>query len=366
MYPKGSPKHHISQLSTMGKKWLSPKHTKRPSPKYRKKSSPKGRKERAIWNAMLEKSLVDILHEHDNAYHRGQNGWSGETWSAMVDIFHNRNQHVKFAKTQVHDKEKELKRDYKMLNEARKQSGVGWNESEFKLEAEPHLWENLAISFGPKILKFKNKRFPLYNTLGDLYQGHLAEGKFNFTSNSKQSLKTHVTDIESGDDESEEQDLQILDRSEVEHEQVNNRNIEVEHGQVNQRNTEVEHEQVNQRNIEVEHVQVNQRKVAGPSTNKCNKPKRSPKKSSADGLVGVMERFVKMKEKEANHEALQDFSITKCIAELRNLQGFDPTEKARAFVVFKSVENREIFLNSVNEKDGTALIWLRIEMDKLT
>jgi len=74
MYPKGSPKHHISQLSTMGKKWLSPKHTKRPSPKYRKKSSPKGRKERAIWNAMLEKSLVDILHEHDNPYHRGKNG----------------------------------------------------------------------------------------------------------------------------------------------------------------------------------------------------------------------------------------------------------------------------------------------------
>uniref|UniRef100_A0ACD5U8G5 Uncharacterized protein n=1 Tax=Avena sativa TaxID=4498 RepID=A0ACD5U8G5_AVESA len=318
----------------MGKNWFFPKHTKRPSPKYRKKSSPKGRKERAIWNAMLEKSLVDILHEHDNAYHRGQNGWSGETWSAMVDIFLNRNQHVKFAKTQVHVKEKELKRDYKMLNEARKQSGVGWNKSEFKLEAEPHLWENLAIiSYLLIFLSrlFKNKRFPLYNTLGDLYQGHLAEGKFNFTSTAKQSLKPHVEDE-----------------------------------QVNQRNTKVEHDQVNQRNIKVEHVQVNQRKVAGPSINKCNKPKRSPKKSSADGLVGVMERFVKMKEKEANHEALQDFSITKCIAELRNLQGFDPTEKARAFVVFKSVENREIFLNAVNEKYGTALIWLRIELDKLT
>uniref|UniRef100_A0ACD5VJ00 Uncharacterized protein n=1 Tax=Avena sativa TaxID=4498 RepID=A0ACD5VJ00_AVESA len=304
MYPKGSPKHHISQLSTMGKKWLSPKHTKRSSPKNRKKNSPKGTKERAIWNAMLEKSLVEILHEHDNPYHRGQNGWSGETWSAM--------------------------------------------------------------SFGSNILKFKKKRFPLYNTLGDLYQGHLAEGKFNFTSTAEQSLKPHVTDIESGDDESEEQELQILNRSEVEHDQVNHRNVEVEHEQVNQRNAEVEHEQVNQTNAEVEHVQVNQSKVAGHSTNKCIKPKKSPKKSSADGLVGVMERLVKMKEKEANHEALQDFSITKCIAELRNLEGFDPTKKARAFVVFKSVENREIFLNVVNDKDGTALIWLQIEMDKLT
>uniref|UniRef100_A0ACD5ZEJ0 Uncharacterized protein n=1 Tax=Avena sativa TaxID=4498 RepID=A0ACD5ZEJ0_AVESA len=135
---------------------------------------------------MLEKSLVEILHEHENSYHRGQNGWSGVIWIAMVDIFHERNQHVKFAKSQVHDKEKELKRDYRMLKDARQQSGVGWIESEFKLEAEPHLWESLAITFGPRILKFKRKKFPLYETLGDLYHRHTIEGNFNFTSTAEQ------------------------------------------------------------------------------------------------------------------------------------------------------------------------------------
>ena len=94
---------------------------------------------------MLEKSLVEILHEHDNPYHRGQNGWSCDSWNTMVDLFHARNPHVKFAKSQVHDKEKELKRNYKFIKDARMQSGVGWNEREFKLEAEPHLWENLGI-----------------------------------------------------------------------------------------------------------------------------------------------------------------------------------------------------------------------------
>jgi hypothetical protein len=102
-----------------------------------------GAKPRAQWNAMLEKSLVEILHEHDNPYHRGQNGWSGETWTAMVDMFHTRNPHVRFDKSQVHDKEKELKRDWKMLKDARNQSGVGWIDSQSKLDAEPHLWENL-------------------------------------------------------------------------------------------------------------------------------------------------------------------------------------------------------------------------------
>jgi hypothetical protein len=133
----------------------------------------------------------------------------------------------------------------------------------------------------------------------------------------------------------------------------------VEQGSVNQKHVEVELEQVNQRKAEV-----NQRKVAGPSTNKPKKIKRSPRKSSDDGLVGVMERFVKIKEKEANHEAAQDFSITKCIAALRTLEGFDPKDKPRSFAVFKSAENREIFLNAVDDKDGSALTWLRAEMDK--
>jgi hypothetical protein len=89
-----------------------------------------GAKPRAQWNAMLEKSLVEVLHEHDNPYHRGRNGWSGETWTAMADMFHKRNPHVRFEKSQVHDKDKELKRDWKMLKDARNQSGVGWIDSQ--------------------------------------------------------------------------------------------------------------------------------------------------------------------------------------------------------------------------------------------
>ncbi|KAM0845941.1 hypothetical protein ACQ4PT_056015 [Festuca glaucescens] len=95
-----------------------------------------------------------------------------------------------------------------------KQSGVGWIESEFKLDAEPHLWENLAI--------FKRKQFSLYETLGDLYHKHTAEGNFNFTSTAEQ--KSHV-DIESDDDDEGERDadLEVFDQPEVEHVEVNQR-----------------------------------------------------------------------------------------------------------------------------------------------
>jgi hypothetical protein len=78
-----------------------------------------------------------------------------------------------------------------------------------------------------------------------------------------------------------------------------------------------------------------------------------------------MDMIVNIKEKEVNNEAAQQFTISKCIAALRTLEGFDPAEKPKAFVVFKTVENREIFLSSVEDNDGSALAWLRIEMAML-
>ncbi len=41
-----------------------------------------------------------------------------------------------FTKAQIQEKEKELKREYKMLKEAKKQSGAHWNDKMFKIEAE--------------------------------------------------------------------------------------------------------------------------------------------------------------------------------------------------------------------------------------
>ncbi|XP_071683467.1 uncharacterized protein [Lolium perenne] len=362
METKGSNTVHPAP-KTVCKKRKSPKQGKKKSPKQRKMKSPQGAKPRAQWNILLEKSLVEILHEHDTPYHRGQNGWSGESWSAMVDMFHRRNPHVRFDKSQVHDKEKELKRDYRMLKDALGQSGVGWNESKFMLDAEPHLWDNLAISFGPRILKFKKKPFPLYETLANLYHKHTAEGNFNFTSTADQKPHMDIETDSDDDDENRDADFEILEQPHVEHvqdNQVNQRQVGLEAG--------LEHVLATQTQASVTSVEANQRNGAGPSTNKPRKRKSSPKmkpKSTGDALVGVIDRFVNIKEKEVNNEAAQQFTISKCIAALRTLEGFDPAKKPKAFVVFKSVDNREIFLSSVEDNDGSALAWLNGEMAML-
>jgi hypothetical protein len=167
---------------------------------------------------------VELLQEHNNPYHRGQNGWSSETWNMMVKCFNSRHKHVQFTKSQIQDKEKDLKRDYRMLRDARKQSGVGWDEERCMIQAEPHLWDNLEIvscfiltyswyknlvtsfiimtfiheissfvlllqSFGKRIKKFrKNGYFPLYDLLASLY-----ESKFNHLDNHlHRCLVTHI------------------------------------------------------------------------------------------------------------------------------------------------------------------------------
>jgi hypothetical protein len=80
--------------------------------------------QRAAWNAELEKSLVDLLFEHNLPPYRAQNGWSLDAWNKIVVEFHKKHEYVIFNKIQIQENERELKREYKMLKEARKQSGT--------------------------------------------------------------------------------------------------------------------------------------------------------------------------------------------------------------------------------------------------
>ena len=88
---------------------------------------------------------MEILQDHNNDYYKAQNGWSGDTWNLMTKTFQERNKHVNYTKSQLQDKEKELKREYKMLKEARMQSGAGWCEETCMIQADEDLWANLLI-----------------------------------------------------------------------------------------------------------------------------------------------------------------------------------------------------------------------------
>uniref|UniRef100_K4A0R5 Myb/SANT-like domain-containing protein n=1 Tax=Setaria italica TaxID=4555 RepID=K4A0R5_SETIT len=166
------------------------------------RGSPKLLKQRADWNPTLEKSLVEILHEYKDSGHRSDNGWNFEGWNKMVKEFHLRNKFVSYIKAPIQDKEGQRKRDYKMLKVARMQSGSKWNKKRNIVEGSPAMWENLMV-------KFQNNKasFPLYDALGELYDGHLAKETYNFTSIESQheeELLHQIDDVEDGAQADEE------------------------------------------------------------------------------------------------------------------------------------------------------------------
>jgi hypothetical protein len=104
--------------------------------------------ERAAWNVELEKSLVGLLFEHNLPPYRAQNRWSPDAWNKIVVEFHKKHEYVAFNKIQIQEKERELKREYKMLKETRKQSGASWDEKRCMIIPEPPIWGNIIyVSF---------------------------------------------------------------------------------------------------------------------------------------------------------------------------------------------------------------------------
>ncbi|KAJ1295110.1 hypothetical protein BS78_01G198700 [Paspalum vaginatum] len=334
MFGRGSPK-----FNTMHKK-ASPKcgsiKKNGASPKVAKKG-------RAYWNPGLEKGLVQILLDHNNDFYRGRNGWSSEAWNRVVRLFHEKFPHASFTKLQIQEKEKELKREYNMLKEARKQSGASWDDRLGMIQAEPAIWDNIIVSF-PKIRKFQTKSFPLFDALGQLHDGHTAEGSMNLTSleatPSDPSITQnaddgHIPPYVSLDDE-EDDEVSIVkppDQSGV-------------------------------ATTSTRAAASNRTKGSAALDGERKVGKRQKKEATLDKVDKYLDMRAKQIEGEVAVQAraaaeADDFSIKKCISLVNTIGELSNEEKADAFDIFKDAQNREIFMTG---EPNARLIWLRKKM----
>lgn len=177
--------------------------------------------------------------------------------------------------------------------------------------------------------------------------GHIAEGTYNITS----TVDPQVTQ---GDPEAERErpafsldlndDFQILD------------------GQMDAPSMDAPPMDATQAGVDV----AAQKGVASKNPHKeANKPKKRE-----DAMVGVMEKYVEIKRKQAEEESAflavsrnaQEFTISKCIAVLHKMQSIERGERADAYKVFKVAENRETFLTSTADDEESVAEWLRSEM----
>lgn len=311
---------------------------------------------RASWNMNYEKILVDILHEHNHVKYRGQNGWAPEGWRSMTQMFNEKCPLAKFTKAQIQEKEKELKANYKVLKEARKQSGVGWSEAMGMIIAEPPIWANIIVS-NPKVKKFQSRPFPLYNQLSALYDGSCATGDLNFTSTQQHT--------------SSRQQLHI--QAEVEAEAMSSFRIDDDlrvNPDLNQFSSNLHGLASSSTRVEIG----GHDRTPASSEQRAESHGRKRKQSQ---IAGVLEEYLDYK-RQHNDKLLdvvkqidqqvegcnkkEEYCIGKCVRVLESMEELTEEEMAAAMGVIKCEEIREIFLNS--QRPRVRLLWLRNEIDK--
>ena len=130
----------------------------------------------------------------------------------------------------------------------------------------------------------------------------------------------------------------------------------------------------NQSRVELEierRAEVDNAKRAVGAGGLGTKPQKNVKKPNKnDGMVGVVERYAKMKEKQDEEERAESkdvhkFTINNCIVALHNMREIAPHERVKAYKVFKSAENQETFLTSADVDQDTTIMWLREEIKGL-
>ncbi|KAF7030469.1 hypothetical protein CFC21_042007 [Triticum aestivum] len=225
---------------------------------------------------------------------------------------------------------------YNIMKANGKKASHGTKKPSPKIKKTPPRVKSQELNSWPEITKFQNKPFPLYDKLGGLYDGHIAEGNFNFTS-------TKVTQVSDGDPEVEREQTAFS-------------------FYLNQYNDDV-------------HMYNNQRDVAQSdvASNKKHVKELKKGKKRDDPMVEVMAQYVEIKWKQVKEESAllvgsknaQELSISKCIVVLHKMESFQHCERADAYKVFKNAENHDIFLNSAAQDEESVVVFLRNKMVEL-
>lgn len=226
----------------------------------------------------------------------------------------------------------------------------------------------------PNIKKFENPKasFPLFDALGELYDGHLAEGNYNFKSLELPQYEEPLRQIPHVED-----DIQVLDgilAEEVQDKDPDVHRMEDDDIQVLEtRADSMPRNQEAQALATAQNIGQQRRVSAATKQDKKERKKESKKAEKSSHLETVVERYLDMRNKQVEDEnallarkkqiaEATDFSIKKCISILNKIE-VTKVEKVIVYSIFKSKENREIFLSSHEEDKESALMWLQAEME---
>ncbi|KAM3297491.1 hypothetical protein ACQJBY_039401 [Aegilops geniculata] len=315
-----------------------------------------GMTKRAKWTHQMKLFLIDLLKEHDVPGFRTQNAWSKEAWTNIVNRL-NQAFCVSFSVVQVKQKEQDIKKEYRSVKELLAESGFGWDKDRMMVEAPAGVWASFVARKNSKeALQWRDKSFPYFNDLASLYDGRYAEGRSRHgmdyyankakNASAPSSHPTHSNDTyESSSPPTvalDESGLQFPLEEEVE---------------------EANHDSVQHTSTPNEQRYTQSVPPKAPTEKPESRRRKRQKQNPTSSTDGFHERYLRLKMEEINRfAAIEEKKLEdhKCITTIEGLDGLQLGDMLLASDIFKTRENREIFLSF--SSDERQLAWIKREI----
>ncbi|KAE8783889.1 hypothetical protein D1007_42643 [Hordeum vulgare] len=286
----------------------------------------------------------------------------------MYMLSRNASYQARFTKDQVQDKEAQLKKHYKNIKSIVNRSGISWNDVACVINTTPEKWEEI-IAEDSKLKMYEGKSFPLYEAMGVLYEGHIAQGRHcltsrkpptitksgsNFGAKEKMVASSSKRNTRDRSDDSM-RTPSIIDINDIPAwDDVD--------GDAERENTARDEEEFGSEDADGDHPQISE------SSAKGRRPKKQKSATYVQRLEDSMMAYVNFKKEQATKKERvsqqgKQPSITECLEILNDMEDVPDEVKILASDVFKDAANREIFLGYNSRLRG---MWLKKEVDKIS
>ncbi|KAL6888872.1 hypothetical protein ACP4OV_009898 [Aristida adscensionis] len=266
------------------------------------------------------------------------------------------------------------------------------------------IWSEIIEEDG-KLKRYENKRFPLFESLDQLCEGQIAEGKHCFTSSkppdgrsksvevgSKNRIHLDFTkknpwdiavNVGGPDSEGLSSSLRTVDEYERQH--VLENELLQQKGQKKKRSYQQRMEETRMQDVDSELLEdrhegpqdisdddaqksdEHESSRSGPAGSNRGRPKKTNDTKPVPRVEETISKFLSFKKrqaaaKEQKKQEAQDYSITRCLEVLRAMDDMSDEIKINASDVFKDAMNWEIFLGY---ESRIRSLWLKKELDML-
>ena len=99
---------------------------------------------------------------------------SKEAWTRTVGKF-NQIFDLSFTPAQLKQKDQDLKKDFKLVEDLISKSGFGWDPDRMMVVAPDNVWSALRARKNKDALQWQEKSFPYFDDLFTLYDGEILQ-----------------------------------------------------------------------------------------------------------------------------------------------------------------------------------------------